>query len=106
MDAHIERGDIVEKNHAAAAIRLVGLAQQRPDHRLVPARLVANRTAQPVVFFPQTTPRVLPESAEIPEETAMWQPCRSPSGVRPMLRLKFQSRETASIIWKIMLLES
>lgn len=37
VDAHVEGGDVVEKNYPARAVWLVGFAEQGTDHRLVAA---------------------------------------------------------------------
>lgn len=55
VNTHVEGGEVVEKNHAARAVRLVGFAEQGADHRLVPTRFVANRAAEPVVILAQAS---------------------------------------------------
>ena len=45
MTAHAEISDIVEEDHARGARRVVGLAEERPDQRIVAARLVDGEAA-------------------------------------------------------------
>ena len=51
VDAHVQGGDVIEKDHSAAAIRFVRFAKQSTDHRFVTAGFVTNRTPQPIMLL-------------------------------------------------------
>ena len=51
VDAHVERGEVVKKDHSTDAVRFAGFANDGSHHRIVATRLITHRTAEPVMFL-------------------------------------------------------
>lgn len=53
VDTHVQRGEIVEKNHSTDAVGFTGFTNDSADHGIMAAWFVAYRAAEPVVIFTQ-----------------------------------------------------